>query len=120
VVLERVGEREEGRAVFARTSCDLFWKRGLVEPHVQRLGGAQAPSLSVSDFQAFRSIGKPITPHVVEHALALFCRWCAQNVNSFRGHRNLSPPGESFLAWYDETRILEVNGILLAAPHASP
>jgi hypothetical protein len=29
-------------------------------------------------------------------------------------------PGSSFLRWYDETRILEVNGILTAAPHPAP
>jgi hypothetical protein len=71
---------------------------------------------------AFRSVRKPSAPNAVERALGLFHRYTG--VQRFRGHRQTSPPGESLSSlidrWDYEARILEVDGILIAAPHSTP
>jgi hypothetical protein len=79
---------------------------------------------SLRELPATAAVGKLCTPPLVEHAAGLLRRWCGQNIDTLRWHRNSSPPGESLTSWIDrwdyETRILEVNGVLLAAPHTTP
>jgi hypothetical protein len=47
-----------------------------------------------------------------------------QRIQRLSGHGQFSPPRESLSSWIDrwdyETRILEVDGVLLAAPHTAP
>jgi hypothetical protein len=80
--------------------------------------------LSLRELPAFGSVRKPSTPDAVELRAGAFSLFCAEYVDRFRGHCNLSPPGETLSTWIDrwdyEARILEVNGILLAAPHTTP
>jgi hypothetical protein len=81
-------------------------------------------SSSLRELAAFWSVRKPSAPDSVEIAARLFREWSAENVHGFRGHRYLSPPGESLSTWVDrwdyEARILEVDGIILTAPHTTP
>jgi hypothetical protein len=85
---------------------------------------ASFPFRSSLRLSAFRSVREPSAPNAVELPAGAFSLFCAEYVDRFRGHRNLSPPGESLSTWIDrwdyEARILEVNGILLAAPHTAP
>jgi hypothetical protein len=64
------------------------------------------------------------TPPIVEIATKYFCLRCRKDVHRLHWHRHLSPPGESLSTWIDrwdyEARILEVHGVLLAAPHSTP
>jgi hypothetical protein len=85
---------------------------------------ASTPHSSSLRLSALRSVRKPSAPNAVELPAGAFSLFCAEYVDRFRGHRNLSPPGESLSDWIDrwdyETRILEVNGIILTAPHTAP
>jgi hypothetical protein len=79
---------------------------------------------SLRALSAFWAVREPSAPNAVELRARLFRAFCCENIRGSRGHRNLSPPGESLSDWIDrwdyEARILEVDGILLAAPHTAP
>jgi hypothetical protein len=85
---------------------------------------ASTPLSSSLRLFAVPAVRKPSAPNFVERAARLLCGWCGQNIDTLRRHCNSSPPGESLSSWIDrwdyEARILEVNGILLAAPHTAP
>jgi hypothetical protein len=73
---------------------------------------------------AFRSVREPFAPYAVELCAGAFSLWCIEHVNRFDRKCEACPPGESLSDWIDrwdyEARILEVNGVLLAAPHSTP
>jgi hypothetical protein len=85
---------------------------------------ASFPFRSSLRLSAFRSVRKPSAPNAVELPAGAFSLWCAQHIDRFRGHRNLSPPGESLSDWVDrwdyEARIFEVDGVMFTAPHTTP
>jgi hypothetical protein len=85
---------------------------------------ASTPLSSSLRLSAVFAVRKPPAPDGVEVLPEYFRVRCAEYIDRFRGHRNLSPPGESLSDWIDrwdyETRILEVDGIILAAPHTTP
>jgi hypothetical protein len=81
-------------------------------------------SSSLRELPACAAVWKLSAPPFVEHAARLLRALSGQNVRGFERHCYLSPPGESLSTWIDrwdyEARILEVNGVLLAAPHTTP
>jgi hypothetical protein len=80
-----------------------------------------APSLSLP---ATAAVGKLSAPPLVEHAARLLRALGGEYVRGLHRHRQLSPPGESLSTWIDrwdyETRVLEVDGVFVAAPHTTP
>jgi hypothetical protein len=85
---------------------------------------ASTPLRSSLRLFAVFAVRKPSAPDGMEVLAEYFRVRCSQYIDRFRGHRNLSPPGESLSDWVDrwdyEARILEVDGVILAAPHTAP
>jgi hypothetical protein len=68
---------------------------------------------------ATATVGELSAPPLVERAPCGLS--VLQRVEALRRREDTEEvPGSAFLRWYDETRILEVHGILFAAPHAAP
>jgi hypothetical protein len=81
-------------------------------------------SSSLRKLAAFWSLRKPPAPKRVEVLATFFGSWCAEDVDCLCRHCDLCPPGESLSSWIDrwdyEARILEVDGVFVAAPHTTP
>ncbi len=96
--------------------------------------GKSANAVSVP-FKGFPMTLRPKSSHppIVEHALGAFFLFCdrvrkdgitrdLQDIERLSRQKDLAHVDEqgSFLRWYDETRILEVHGVFLAAPNPAP
>jgi hypothetical protein len=73
---------------------------------------------------ATAAVGELPAPPLVKQAARLLRAFGCEYVHGLCWHRYLSPPGESLSTWIDrwdyEARILEVDGVFVAAPHTTP